>query len=146
MLLKVLFSTSLISGLAYTLLVGLHDGVFYDGDRLRAMMIAAGSDAPVNAYLMALLGGLVGGVLTMRNQPKLAIAAVAAFGVLFFLGICALLTGPLLNSTSTLATQTAITLCVVTTVSLLAAYALFYVTLFSGLLKLLPGVLAGFRR
>ena len=146
MLLKVLFSTSLISGLAYTLLVGLHDGVFYDGDRLRAMMIAAGSGAPVNAYLMALVGGLVGGVLTMRNQPKLAIAAVAAFGVPFFLGICVLLTGPLLNSPSLLGVQAAISLCVVSTVSFLAAFAHFYVNLFSGLFKLLPGVLAGFRR
>ncbi|MGP0171155.1 hypothetical protein ACSVIJ_04655 [Pseudomonas sp. NCHU5208] len=146
MILKALFSTALLSGLACALLIGIHDGVVYDGDRLQAMMIAAGRDAPVNAYLMALLGGLVGGVLTMCNQPKLAVAAVAAFGVPFYLGICVLLTGPLLNSPSLLGAQTAIALCVLSTVSFLAVYALFFVNLFSGLWKLLPGVLAGFRR
>ncbi len=146
MLLKALFSISLTSGLAYTLLIWLHNGIMYDSDRLRAMMLTAGPGAPVNAYLLVLVGALVAFVLTMRNQPKLAIAAFAAFGVPFSLGVCVLLAGPLLNSSSLLGVQAAICLSVFSTASFLATFAVLYVNLFSGLFKLIPVVLTGFRR
>ena len=146
MLLKALSSIALLSGSAGALLVGVHDEIFFDFDRLQAMMIAAGSDAPVKAYLLTLIGGVLGLILVMRNQPRLAVAAVAVFSIPFYLGICMLLTGPLLNSPSVLGTQAAITLCFVSTASVLMLFAVLLVNIGSGMKKLLPGVLMNLRR
>jgi len=146
MLLKALSSIALLSTFACVLLVGTHDEVIYDLDRLTAMMRAAGSAAPAQAYLLMLIGGIVGGVLVMRQQPKLAATAVVAFSIPFTIGVLVLLAGPLLNSPSLVGAQTAITLCLVASLCILGLYALLFVRLFSGLQKRLPGVLAGFRR
>lgn len=63
MLLKVLTSIALLSGLSCALLVGTSDEVFYDLDRLTAIMRAAGSAAPAQPYILMLIGGTVEAML-----------------------------------------------------------------------------------